>query len=156
MARDPEIALSVAHSEAHTTFFVMPNDANILGNMVGGRLMHHIDLIAALTASRHSGRIAVTASLDRLDFHHPIRIGEVVELAARLVWTGRTSMEVEVTVQTENVLTGKRQVTNTARLVFVAVDEQGRPTPVPPLNLETEEERERFAQAAARRGQARA
>lgn len=141
---------TVQESLTEMTELVLPNDSNMLGNILGGRVMHWIDLAGAICASRHSGRVAVTAAIDSVDFRHPIRVGQVVRLQARLNWVGRTSMEVEVAVFRDDPLEGSRVRTSTAYLTFVAIDEHGRPTPVPPLKLTTPEEEARFQEAAAR------
>lgn len=133
------------------THLVLPNDANRMGNCLGGRVMYWIDLAAALAASRHCRRNVVTASIDSLDFHRPIRVGDAVHLRARVTFAGRTSMEVEVEVFSEDLHTGLRQRTSTAYLTFVAVDAEGRPVPVPPVVPVTDEERERYRQGQARR-----
>ena len=142
--------VSPRHSVAQMTEFCFPNDTNPLGNMMGGRLMHLIDVAAAIAARRHCGRIPVTASMDSLDFLHPIPLGAIVVLEARVTWTGRTSMEVKVDVYVE-VNRDERVRTCSAYLTFVALDEFGRPTPVPPLLLETDEDRELFEAGAVRR-----
>lgn len=138
-------------SEVEMTELVLPNDTNLLGNLLGGRLMHWIDIAGAMAASRHSGRIVATVALDSLDFRHPARMGELVILKAKLTWVGRTSMEVSVNVFAENIKSGKTILTNKAYITFVALDEEGKPVQVPPLLPETEEEKENFAQAELRR-----
>ena len=135
------------------TEMVLPNDANRLGNLLGGRLMHMMDIAAAIAASRHTNRVCVTASVDELHFHHPIRIGEVVILQASVNRAFHTSLEVGVRVTKEDLLTGKRTHTNSAYLTFVAIDEEGRPVPVPLIVPETNEERRRYRDAARRRRQ---
>jgi acyl-CoA hydrolase len=138
-------------SQVEMTEMVLPNDANRLGNLLGGRLMHMIDIAAAIAASRHTNRVCVTASVDELHFHHPIRIGEVVILKASVNRAFRTSMEVGVRVLREDLLTGERRHTNSAYLTFVAIDEAGYPVPVPRVKPATKEERRRFRDAARRR-----
>lgn len=138
-------------SQVEMTELVLPNDTNLLGNLLGGRLMHWIDIAGAMAASRHAERIVATVALDSLDFRHPARMGELVILKAKLTWTGRTSMEVSVNVYAENIKSGKTILTNKAFITFVALDESGKPTPVPPLLPETEEEKLVFAQAEVRR-----
>jgi acyl-CoA hydrolase len=135
------------------TEMVLPNDANRLGNLLGGRLMHMIDIAAAIAASRHTNRVCVTASVDELHFHHPIRIGEVVTLKASVNRAFHTSLEVGVRVSKEDLLTGKRTHTNSAYLTFVAIDEEGRPVPVPAIKPHTNEEKRRYRDAARRRRQ---
>jgi acyl-CoA hydrolase len=135
------------------TEMVLPNDANRLGNLLGGRLMHMIDIAAAIAASRHTNRVCVTASVDELHFHHPIKIGEVVILQASVNRAFHTSLEVGVRVTKEDLLTGNRTYTNSAYLTFVAIDEEGRPVPVPPIKPQTKEEQRRYRDAARRRQQ---
>lgn len=130
---------------------VLPQDANTLGNILGGRVMHLVDIAAAIAAHRHSNSYAATASVDYLDFRSPIRVGELVILKASVNRVFRTSMEIGVKVFSENVLTGERKHTTSAYVTFVAVDEDGRPKPVPALILETSEDRRRFREALARR-----
>ena len=113
--------------------------------------MHWIDLVGAIVASRHSRRPVVTASMERLDFHSPIRVGHIVHLRGSLNYVGRTSMEVGVEVHSEDPVTGQRTHTSSAVLTYVALDDQGGPTPVPKLLLETEEEKQRFRTAEERR-----
>ncbi len=112
---------------------VLPNDVNLLNNLKGGRLMHWIDIAAALTASKHSNHVVATVSMDSLDFKHPIRLGEMVKLVATLVSVGNTSMKIKVNVWAENLQTGNVVMTNEATLVFVALDGNGKPVRVPRL-----------------------
>ncbi|AGC67314.1 thioesterase superfamily protein YciA [Thermoclostridium stercorarium subsp. stercorarium DSM 8532] len=142
---------SVQDSIVEMTELVLPNDANILGNLLGGRLMHWIDIAGALTASKHSNCVVVTAALDSLDFKHPIKVGEMVRLKSRITWVGNTSMEVKVEVYGENLLTGEVRKTNEAYLTYVALDRNGNPTQVPMLYLNTDEERKEFEKAVRRR-----
>ncbi len=142
---------TVAQSVTEMTELVLPNDSNMLGNVLGGRVMHLIDLAAAITCARHSGHVAVTASMDNVDFRHAIRVGQVIYLYARLNWVGSTSMEVEVQVYCEDLREGTRVLTSTAYLTFVALDDEGIPTRVPPLVLTTPDEEQRFREAEARR-----
>ena len=130
---------------------VLPNDANTMGNVLGGRVLHWIDLAAAIVAHRHCRSETVTVSLDQMSFLAPIKVGQLAVIAAKMTYTGRTSMEIRVDVQCEDLLSGERQKTSTAYLTFVAVDKQGRPAPVPPLVLETDEDRREWRQAEARR-----
>jgi uncharacterized protein (TIGR00369 family) len=126
-------------------------DTNIAGNVHGGVIMKLIDTAAGVAAVRHARASVVTASIDRLDFHHPVFVGDVLTLRASLNHIGRTSMEVGVRVETENPLTGKRQHTASAYLTFVALDQNRRPMPLPLLNIETDEEMRRNREAKARR-----
>lgn len=141
----------VSDSVTEMTELVLPNDTNLLGNLLGGRLMHWIDIAGALAASRHSNCVVATAALDSLDFRHPVRVGEVVRLKARITWVGNTSMEVRVDVYCENMRTGATIKSNKAYITFVALDDSGKPVQVPSLCLETEEERKEFAMAEKRR-----
>jgi len=131
--------------------FVLPNDANTLGNVLGGTVLHWVDLAAAVVALRHCRTAAVTASIDQVSFLAPIKVGQVAMIAARMTYAGRTSMEIRVDVESENLITGVRQRTSTAYLTFVAIDKKGQPIPVPPLRLETAEERREARAAQARR-----
>ncbi len=142
---------TVQQSRTEMTELVLPGDSNQLGNILGGKVMHWIDLAAAITANRHAGHVAVTASMDSLEFLHPIRVGEVVHLVSQVNWVGRTSMEVGVDVYGENMDTGEKRKTSTAFLTFVALNQVGEPVEVPPLVLTSPEEEERFHAAEARR-----
>ena len=130
---------------------VLPNDANTLGNVLGGMVLHWIDLAAAVVAHRHCRSEAVTASIDQVSFLAPIRVGQVAMIAARMTYAGKTSMEIRVDVQSEDLLSGERRQTSTAYVTFVAIDGKGRPRSVPPLILETEEEEREARGAEARR-----
>ena len=127
-----------------------PTEANLMGNVHGGHIMKLADEAGALAAIRHSRQRVVTVAVDRLTFQHPIKIGDLVTFSAEVSYVGSTSMETEVTVVAENPTTGQQWHTNTAYLVYVALDENGKPTPVPPLLPETEAERLRMEQGAAR------
>ncbi len=127
-----------------------PQDTNGLGNVHGGVIMKMVDEAGALAAMRHARSIVVTVAVDTMTFMEPIRVGDVVQCAAALTYVGRTSMEVRVTVKAENPITGKSSITNTAYLVYVALDTNGHPCPVPPLEFVSEEERERANQAKER------
>jgi acyl-CoA hydrolase len=129
---------------------VLPNDTNPLGNVLGGTVMHWIDVVAAITAHRHSRRLCVTASIDDLSFEAPIRMGQIARLSARVAFTSNTSIEVQVDVVAEDLNTGATRRTSTAFLTFVAIDEAGRPVPVPPLLVGPGDEEE-HARAVARR-----
>lgn len=141
-------------SETHMTEIILPNDANPLGNMLGGRVLHFIDMAAGLAAMRHAGNPCVTASFDSVDFLTPIYVGEVCVLHAKVTGTGRTSVEVHVDVYAENMLTGERRHTTTAFTTFVALDPAtGRPAPVPPVLPETDAERQLLEGCAQRRAE---
>jgi uncharacterized protein (TIGR00369 family) len=127
-----------------------PENANLAGNVHGGHIMKLADEAGALACMRHSRQRVVTVAVDQLTFRHPIRIGDLVILNAEVSFTGNTSMEAEVSVHAENPTTGERWHTNTAYLVYVALDESGKPTPVPPLIAENESQRRRMEQGEAR------
>ena len=116
--------------------YVLPQHANALGNVFGGQIMAWVDLCAAITAQRHAGLMSVTAFVDDLMFENPVKVGEVVHLSAQLTATFRTSMEVEVTVTGEDLRTRRRWPCLHAYLSFVCIDEEGKPTPVPPLLID--------------------
>lgn len=141
----------VSESQVEMTEIVLPNDANQLGNLLGGRLMHLIDMAAAIAAARHTNRVCVTASIDELNFIHPIKVGEVVILQASVNRVFRTSMEVGVRVTAEDLLTGTRTHANTAYLTFVAIDEHGRPVPVQGIEPVSLDEKRRYEDAMQRR-----
>ena len=140
---------------SHTTIaeVMMPHMANHLGNVHGGVILGMLDRVGAVVAIRHAQRICVTASVDRVDFREPIHLGELVTMYASVNFAHRTSIEVGVRVEAENLLTGERRHTNTCYLTFVALDEGGHPVPVPPVLPETEDERRRYREAEARRAQ---
>jgi uncharacterized protein (TIGR00369 family) len=127
-----------------------PEHTNLLGNVHGGWIMKLVDEAGALACMRHAQRKVVTVAIDSLVFRQPIRIGDLVILKAEVSYTGRTSMEVTVEVHAENPLTGEQTHTNTAYLVYVALDDDGRPTAVPPLQAETEAEKQKIAQGLTR------
>ncbi|MBI3609872.1 MAG: acyl-CoA thioesterase [Nitrospirae bacterium] len=137
-------AKPISASAAEALQVVLPNDTNPLGNVLGGRVMHWIDMIAAVVAFRHSNRPVVTAAMERLEFHSPIRLGQVAILKAALNYVGRTSMEVGVEVYAEDPMSGERHHTSSAILTYVALDNNGKPIPVPPLRAETPEEKRRY------------
>lgn len=142
---------TVQESLVETAHIVLPSDANALGTIFGGTLMSWIDLAAAITASRHSRQICVTASMDRLDFLEPIRVGDNVILKARVHYTGKSSIEIGVNAEKEDPRTGQRTHAATCYLTFVAVDEAGQPVAIPQILPETPEEKRRFAEAEQRR-----
>ncbi len=141
----------VKDSAVEMTEYVFPNDTNQMGNLYGGRLMQWLDICAAIAAARHSNRICVTASVDGINFIHPIRQGEVVILKASVNRVFTTSMEVGVKVFSENLLSGTIAHTNTAYFTFVATGKDGRPTTVPQIQPETDDEIRRFERALTRR-----
>lgn len=138
-------------STAETVQVVLPNDTNPLGFILGGTVMHLIDITGAIACHRHTNNLAVTASVDSLDFIHPIKMGDLIILKSRVTCAFRTSLEVEVEVFSEAIKSGERKLTSKAFLTFVSLDDAGRPTQVPPLLIETDDDRERCRQAHARR-----
>jgi acyl-CoA hydrolase len=141
----------VRESQVITTQLVLPNDTNQLGNLLGGTLMHWIDIAAAICAKRHSSRVCVTASVDELNFHHPVRLGEIVTLLASVNRAFTTSMEIGVLVTAQGESPEASHRANNAYLTFVALDGDGRPTPVPPVIPETGDEKRRYVEAQERR-----
>lgn len=146
-------ARPVADSRVLMTELVLPNDTNALGNCMGGRVMHLIDVAAAIAARRHAQATCVTAAIDEIIFHEPVPMGSVLVLMASVNLAGRTSMEVGVRVEMEPLKAGHRRHCASAYLTFVALDETGRPTAVPPLRAESDEEQRRFRAAEQRRAQ---
>jgi len=142
---------SIALSRIEMTELVLPNDTNTSGNVLGGRVMHLIDLAAAMSAMRHCRCLVNTVHVDKITFRSPVPLGHMILLQAQVNFVGRTSMEVGVKVWSENPLTGERQHTSSAYLTFVALDGARRPVPVPELLLETDEDRRRNAEARKRR-----
>lgn len=132
---------------------VLPNDANPLGFILGGTVMHLIDIAGAIACHRHTRSLLVTAAVDGLEFLHPIKVGDLIILRSRVTCTFTTSLEVEVEVFSEETLTGKRQMTSRAYLTFVAIDRDGHKHPVPPLLVETDEDRRRCEEAHKRRSE---
>jgi acyl-CoA hydrolase len=142
----------VRASRSEMAEVVLPAQTNPLGKLLGGHVMHLVDIAAAMAASRHSNSYVVTASVDYIDFRNPVNLGEIVLLESQVNRVFHTSMEVGVEVYSENVLTGERKHTTTAYVTFVAIDEHTRkPKTVPPLILRTKEEKRRFREAAERR-----
>ncbi|MFQ5651543.1 MAG: acyl-CoA thioesterase [bacterium] len=142
---------TVAATHIEMTEIVLPTDANILGNILGGKVMHLIDIACAIAAHRHCRKPVVTASMDSLDFRHPIKVGELIIVKASVNRAFKTSMECGAKVFSENLQTGERRHTSTAYLTFVALDENRKPTPVDPITPETTEERRRWGEADVRR-----
>jgi uncharacterized protein (TIGR00369 family) len=140
----------VAESRIELTQLMNVIDANILGNVHGGNIMKLCDEAGAMAATKHARNPVVTVAVDSMHFHSPVRIGDLLTVSAEVTWVGRTSLETRVVARTENVLTGEENHTNTAFFVYVALDRHGRPTPVPPLQLENQTEERRFAEGAAR------
>ena len=141
----------VRESISEYSEFALPNDANTLGNVLGGKVMHLVDIAAALAAVRHARCAVVTASVDHMSFLHPIHIGRLIVLRSSVNRVFRTSMEVGVRVEVENLRTGEIRHTSSAYLTFVALDENGQRLPIPPVTPETAEEKRRFEEAGERR-----
>jgi acyl-CoA hydrolase len=144
-------AKRVKDSSVITAQMMIPQDANPAGNVHGGVVVKIIDEAAGVVAARHARTNVVTASIDRMDFHTPVLVGDLLFFKASLNYVGRTSMEIGVRVEAENLITGEVRRAASAYLTFVALDPEGRPVPVPPLILETDEERRRNSDARARR-----
>ncbi len=143
-------AKPMSASQINIAQMMQPGHANNMGNVHGGWIMKLADEAGALACMRHAQRRVVTVAMDQMVFRQPIRIGDLVNLKAEATYAGRTSMEAEVQVTAENPVTGECTHTNTAYLVYVALDDNGNPTPVPPLFAETDEEKQRMRQARAR------
>jgi acyl-CoA hydrolase len=141
----------VSESLITMTELVLPHHANQLGILLGGQLMHWIDICAALCASKHNQKICVTASVDRIDFHHPIVVGTAVTLSSSVNRVFSTSMEIGVKVYAENFKEGTKTHTNTAYLTFVAIDNDGRPVKAIPVVPESDDEKRRYEEALQRR-----
>ncbi len=141
----------VRESQAEYAELALPNDANTLGNLLGGKVMHLVDLAGAIAAIRHARTAVVTASVDHMNFIHPVHIGQLIRLQASVNRVFRTSMEVGVKVLVEDLITGVLKHTSSAYLTFVALDGEGRRTLIPPVIPETEAERRRFESAGQRR-----
>lgn len=144
-------AKKVSDTSLVTAIQMMPHDANPAGNVHGGVIMKLIDGTAGVVSLRHAGMNVVTASLDRLDFHYPAYVGDLLILSASVNLVGHTSMEVGVRVECEDIRTGRKRHTASAYLTFVALDKNGKPTPLPGVILETDEEKRRNAEAVERR-----
>lgn len=142
----------MADSASQMAQLVLPEHANVHGSVLGGTVMHWIDLVAAVVANRHSRRPVVTASIDEMSFLAPVQVGQLALLEARITFVDRSSMEIRVDVESEDLLTGERRHTSTAYVTFVALDPvTRRPTPVAPLVLDTEDEKLEHERAAERR-----
>ena len=150
MALDREAAKTASDSRVTLAQLMQPEHANILGNVHGGVIMKLADEAGALVCMRHSQHRVVTVAIDQMIFRQPIRVGDLVTFTAEVSFVGRTSMEAEVSVIAENPITGECTHTNTAFLVYVAIDDEGNPTPVPALIAENDAERIRLEEAKAR------
>jgi acyl-CoA hydrolase len=148
---DPLPAKRPSESQTEMVQVVLPNDANPLGYILGGTVMHLIDIAGAIAGHRHTRSLLVTAAVDGLQFLHPIKVGDLIILHSRVTAAWSTSLEVEVEVFSEETLTGLRRMTSLAYLTFVAVDRQNHRLPVPGVILENAEDERRAAEAEARR-----
>jgi acyl-CoA hydrolase len=152
MSSSPDLAGKPVHeSVSEYAELALPIDANGLGNVLGGKVMHLVDLAGAMAAMRHARRPVVTASVDHMSFLHPIHIGQLILLHSQVNRVFHTSMEVGVKVMVEDLMTGKKLHTCSAYLTFVALDATGKPAPIPPALPETEEEQRRYREAEERR-----
>jgi acyl-CoA hydrolase len=142
---------TVKETQHDTAQLMMPQHANVLGHVFGGVVLSMMDTTAAVSAIRHARKACVTVSVDRVDFREPIHVGDLVIMKSSVNYVGRTSMEIGVRVETENLVTGVRRHTNSCYLTFVAVDVDGRPVPVPKLRPETHNEKRRYEAAKERR-----
>lgn len=142
---------TIADTRTVVQRIMMPMDANPAGNVYGGSILKYLDEVASIVAFRHTRRNVVTASIDRMDFLAPMRVGDILVLKAAINFTGRTSMEVGVRVEAENPHTGVIVHAGSCYLTMVALDEHGRPTPVPPVTPTTDEERAWFENGKQRR-----
>ena len=138
-----------ADTEVDMTQMVLPNDTNLLGNLLGGRLLHWIDIVGALAATRHARKPVATVSIESVEFRHPVARGSMVMLNARVIWTGRTSIKVRVKVKAENMYTGEVVSTNSALLTYVAMDEASGVSEVPRIQPATEEDARYYSDAQA-------
>lgn len=149
--KESEPAKTVNASRVRMVELVMPNDTNPLGNLMGGRLLHWMDMCSAIAAQRHCNRSVVTVLVDSVQFRESIKLGEVVVIEGEVTRAFRTSMEVAMEVYAENLRTGSRRLCTTSFYTFVAVDSDGKPIPVPPVVPETDFEKERYEGAERRR-----
>jgi acyl-CoA hydrolase len=133
------------------TELVLPNDTNTLNNLMGGRLMHWMDIVSAIAAQKHSNRIVVTASVDNISFKHPIQLGNVVTLKAKVTRAFTSSMEVRIDVEAEHIPSGQKIESNSAYFTFVAVDQSGSPSDVPEIEPQNDDERALYDGALRRR-----
>jgi acyl-CoA hydrolase len=141
----------VQDSVSEYSELALPNDANLFGNLLGGKIMHIVDLAGAIAAMKHCRNPVVTASVDHMDFIHPVRIGQLLRFRASVNRAFRTSMEVGVKVWVEDLMTGAEKHVSSAFLTFVSIDAKGEGVPVPAIIPQTEEEKRRFEQAGERR-----
>ncbi len=153
MSDDDEAGVEALASERHVILaqVMLPADANPSGDVHGGTLMKLADTAGGIAAVRHAKRRVVTAIADSMTFEHPVKVGDLVLIDAQVSWVGRTSLEVEVSIFAEKILSGERRRTSLAYFVFVALGDDGRPHEMPPLELRTDAERVRFSRAEDRR-----
>lgn len=139
-------------SESHAEVIVrmFPSDANPAGNVFGGEILKHIDMVAGIVAQRHSQSNAVTVSMDSVNFLKPVFVGNVLSLNARINYVHNSSMEIEVKAEAEDIITGIRTITGSAFVTFVSLDKNGKPTPVPKLALKTDDDRRKFEEGKIR------
>lgn len=142
---------TVQNSQHETSEIMMPQHSNVLGHIFGGVILSMMDKTAAVSAFRHARNACVTVSIDRVDFREPIHVGDLIIMKASVNFTGRTSMEVGVRVEAEDMISGNRRHTNSCYLTFVAIDRNGRPMEIPQVQPETPIERRRYAAAQERR-----
>jgi acyl-CoA hydrolase len=142
---------TVAESRVTMALLATPESRNLFGNVHGGWILRQVDEAAYVSAARHAGHHAVTASIERVDFRSPIRIGDLVQLSCEVQWVGRTSMMIGVHIEAEDILTGEVRHTNTCLLTYVAIDKDLKPVPVPGLIVDTEEEERNWRAAEERR-----
>ncbi len=154
--REQAAVKTVEDSRIVMARMMQPTDANSFGNVHGGTIMRMADEAGGAVAIRHSHRPCVTVTMDRMIFKEPVYIGDLLTIRAQLTYVGRTSLEVEAQIEAEDLRTGARRSAGTSYLIYVAIDDHGRPTPVPPLELRTDEERERWRAAEQRRRQRQA
>ena len=144
----PKKSPEESHAEVIVRMF--PSDANPAGNVFGGEILKHIDMVAGIVAQRHSQSNAVTVSMDSVNFIKPVYVGNVLKLNARINYVHNSSMEIEVKVEAEDIVTGIRTITGTAFVTFVALEKKGKPTTVPKLILKTDEDRKKFEEGKLR------
>ncbi len=144
-------AKRVSDSALTTVRLMMPTDANVLGNVFGGAILRYMDEVAAIVAWKHAGRNCVTASIDRMNFYAPVYVGNVLVMKAQVNYVGTTSMEVGVRIEATDPISRKTTHTGSCYVTYVALDERGRPAPIPKIAPETPEEKRRYKQAVARR-----
>lgn len=141
---EPRSTRFPAESVVVMTELVLPAQANLLNNLLGGQTMHLMDIAGALSCRRHSGSEVATVAVDKLEFRHPVRVGEIITITSKMIWVGHTSMKVRIEVGSEDTTAHTSRLTNTAFFTYTALDEHGRPKTVPMLQPQTPEEQEAF------------